>query len=155
MARKKGKERKIDIRGFYRLQIVGPGKKVQPATPWMQNQITNHGMNTCLVAAPMNVSGYKQGASLVLGSGSDPASTDETLESSDSKHVKAFAQSIVNGSTAARVTAQFNTTANRTVKNIGIIDTDSSLIAGKSYTQSVLSSDQSLNATYEIQYTTS
>jgi len=77
------KKRKIGIKGFARLQSVDKkSKKVVGDSGWFENQITNYGLNSCIVAAPIGAASV-QAAGLMLGNGTNPASNAVALPSSN------------------------------------------------------------------------
>jgi len=148
----------IRIKGFTRLQRVDrKTKKIISDTGWLQNQITNYGMNNCLCAAPIGAASV-QAAGFVLGTGGDPASSATALEGSNSDQYSAFGQSSVIASLMARLTGSFagSNGSMATLGNIGILAaSNGSLIAGKSFPTSSLGADQDINASYEFRYSRS
>ena len=150
------KRRKIGIKGFARLQIVDKEtQKIVGDSGWFENQITNYGLNSCIVAAPIGAASV-QAAGLRLGSGSNPASDAVALPLSHSGLYSAFAQSSVIDSLTARMTQSFSSSDAVTLSNIGVFANSSgSLLAGKSYASSALATTQSVNCSYEWRYSTS
>ena len=150
------KRRKIGIKGFARLQIVDKEtKKIVGDSGWFENQITNYGLNSCIVAAPIGAASV-QAAGLRLGSGSNPASDAVALPLSHSGLYSAFDQSSVIDSLTARMTQSFSSSDAVTLSNIGVFANSSgSLLAGKSYASSALATTQSVNCSYEWRYSTS
>jgi hypothetical protein len=156
MSRKKKNSDRISVKGFLRLQIVDKkSQKIIGDSGWLNNQITNYGLNNCIVAAPIGAASV-QAAGLLLGSGTNPASDATALDGSLSKYYSAFAQSSVIASLTARMTQSFDGTLDAaTLANMGIFAaSDGSLIAGKTFNSSALTTDQDVNCTYELRYST-
>ena len=150
-------KRKIGVKGFARLQIVDKkSKKVVGDSGWFENQITNYGLNSCIVAAPIGAASV-QAAGLLLGSGTNPASDAVALPSSNTDYYSAFGQSSVIDSLTARMTQSFDGTLGAaTIANIGVFAASSgSLLAGKTFASSALATTQSVNCSYEWRYSTS
>lgn len=151
------KKRQIAVKGFARLQIVDTKtKKIVGDSGWFENQVTNYGLNSCIVAAPIGAASV-QAAGLRLGSGATPAASDVALADSHSAYYSAFAQSSVIDSLTARMTQSFNGTLGAvTIANIGVFANSSgSLLAGKTFASSALATTQSVNCSYEWRYSTS
>lgn len=151
-------ENKIVIKGFTRLQIVDKKtRKIVGDSGWMQNQITNYGLNSCVVATPIKAAGSIQATGMLLGSGTNPASDATALDGSLTAYWGSFLQSTVISSLTARVTRSFDGTLGAvTLANIGIFgNSTGSLIAGKTFASSALSTDQDVNCSYELRYSTS
>jgi hypothetical protein len=157
MSHKKKPIEKVAVKGFTRLQIVNKKDgKVAGDTGWLENQITNYGLNSCIVAAPIGA-GSVQAAGILLGSGTGVASDGTNLTASASSYWAAFAQSTVISSLTARVTCSFDGTLDATtLQEIGIkaVSTDT-VIAAKSFNSSAITTDQDVNCTYELRYSTS
>ncbi|MHC4156823.1 MAG: hypothetical protein ACYST6_18170 [Planctomycetota bacterium] len=158
MRKKKTSGNRIAVKGFFRVQVLDKKtRKIVGDSGWTENQITNYGLNSCVVAAPIGAASV-QAAGLLLGSGAaNPASDAVTLASSLSKYYSAFAQSSVIDSLTARMTQSFDGTLDAvTLNNIGVFAASSgSLIAGKTFASSALTTDQDVNCTYELRYSTS
>jgi len=148
---------KVAVRGFTRLQIVEKKTgKVVGDSGWGENQITDYGLESCIVAAPIGAASV-QAAGLMLGSGTNPASDATALDNSNTDYYSAFGQSSVIGSLTARMTQSFDGTLGAaTLANVGVFAASSgSLIAGKTFASSALTTDQDINVTYELRYSTS
>jgi hypothetical protein len=144
----------IKVKGFFRLQIVDKkSKKIVGDSGWLKNQITNYGLNNCLVAAPIGAASV-QAAGIMLGSGSVPASDATVLPLSNTDYYSAFGYSSVIGSLTARVSQSFDGSLGAaTLANIGLFAaSDGSLIAGNTFASSALSTSQSVNLSYELRY---
>lgn len=151
-------ERTIKIKGMSRLQIVDEKtRRIVGDTGWRENQITNYGLNSCIVAAPIGAASV-QAAGMIIGSGTVPASSATALDGSNTDQYSTFAQSAVQGSLSARMTQSFDGAASSmaTLANVGILAASTgSLIAGLTFASSSLGTDQDVNCTYEFQYSTS
>lgn len=156
MSRKK-KQDTIAVKGFFRLQIVDKKtRKIVGDSGWHQNVITNYGLNNCIVAAPIGAASV-QAAGLMLGSGTNPASNATALPLSNTDYYAAFAYSSVIASLTARMSQSFDGTRGAaTLANIGVFAASSgTLIAGKTFASSAISTDQDVNCSYELRYSTS
>jgi hypothetical protein len=154
---KKREQDSITVKGFSRVQIVDKKtRKIIGDSGWGPNQVTNYGLNSCIVAAPVGA-GSVQAAGFMLGSGTNPASDATALPNSNTDYYSAFGQSTVIDSLTARMTQSFDGTLGAaTLANIGIFAaSDGSLIAGKTFASSALSTDQDVNCSYELRYSTS
>lgn len=144
----------IKIKGFLRLQIVDKNtKKIVGDSGWKENQITNYGFNSCLVAAPIGAASV-QAAGIMLGSGTTPASSATALPLSNTNYYSAFAYSSVLSSLTARMSVSFDGTLGAaTLANIGIFAASSgSLICGNTFASSALATTQDINVSYELRY---
>jgi len=147
---------RVAVKGFTRLQLVDrKTRKIVGDTGFMENQITNYGLNSCIVAAPIGA-GSVQAAGILLGSGTVPASDAVALHQSLSKYYSAFAQSAVIASLTARMTVSFDGTLDAaTLSNIGIFAASTgTIIAGNTFASSAITTDQDVNCTYELRYST-
>jgi len=152
--------KKIAIKGFFRVQIQDrESGKIVGDTGYMENQITNYGMLNCLVGTPALAVGASsvQISGAMLGSGqATVVATDVALDSSLGTDWYSTVGATVNGSTQAQFTQTFSNDTAVTIGAIGLFAaTDGSLIAGKSYGSSALATTQSVNMTYNLNYTTS
>jgi len=152
---------KIGVNGFFRVQIVDKETgKIKGNTGWIENQITNYGLESCIVGKPINASNGSPVyvAGLILGSASTPASSAVSLSGSDTKQYSAVAMSSVVASLTARLSQSFEGSGGSsmaTLGNIGVLaNSTGSLIAGKGFATSEFGADQDVNATYELRYTT-
>jgi hypothetical protein len=158
MSRKKGNTEAVAIKGFTRLQIKNKKDgKIVGDTGWLQNQITNYGLESCIVALPFKCAGSIQATGIMLGSGTGVASDGTNLQNSNSDYWTAFAQSTVSDSLTCRATASIDGTKGAaTLQEIGVFAASTgTVIAAKSFNSSALTTDQDVNCTYELRYTTS
>jgi hypothetical protein len=150
----KDKPETLALRGFLRLQIVDKKtRKVVGDTGWTENQITNYGYESCFVGAPIGA-GSVQAAGLMLGNGTNPASDATQLPSSNTDYYAAFGYSSVIASLTARVSCSFDGTLGAaTFANMGLFAaSNGTILCGKTFASSALTTDQDINASYEIRY---
>lgn len=148
--------KELVIKGFTRLQLVNKKtNKVEGDSGWLQNQVTNYGLNSCVVAAPIGA-GSVQAAGIMLGSGSVPASDATALPNSLTDYYSTFGAAVI-ASLTARMTQSFDGTLGAvTLSNIGVFAASSgTLLAGNTYASSALATTQDVNVTYELRYSTS
>lgn len=148
----------VGIKGFTRLCIVDKkSRETVGDTGWLENQITNYGLNSCIVALPLKCANSIQCSGILLGSGTGVASSGTNLTNSLSKYWASFIQSTVIDSLTARATCSFDGTLGAaTLQEIGIKAVSSdTVIAAKSFNSSALTTDQDVNCTYELRYSTS
>lgn len=152
----------VRARGFFRLQIVEDGKVVGDSG-WKENAVVNNGYSHYLVDLLGQGASSKQISRMMLGTGTAPGATDNTLNgelntATYSRTTVSFSNS---GSKTARFTATFassssHITASVALSNIGIINNTTSggtMMAGNTYTSSAWNTNQDINATYEIRFT--
>jgi len=158
----------MKLRGFFRLQITEDkdGKeKIVGDSGWKENQVTNLGIQDYLVNWLVgDTAGGKSIIHMYLGTGAAPASNGtslagEIVDATDSR--KAVTTSII-ASRTAQFTAAFASsasfvTAAKDISNIGLINTLTTalgtLFAGNTYASSSLATNQNVNATYQIRFT--
>jgi len=155
--RKKDSGSTVGVKGFFRLQIVDKKtKKIVGDSGYFQNQITNYGLESCVVALPLKCAASLQASGMMLGSGVDPVASDTALNLSNTNYWSSFGQSTVIASLTARATQSFDGALGAaTLINIGIFAASTgTLIAGKAFASSAITTDQDINATYELRYST-
>lgn len=159
----------ISLRGAFRLQITekdqSTGKdKIVGDSGWHKNQVVNLGIRDYLVDALLGNSPLGATDFMALGTGTVPASgatvlAGEITHASDSR--KSVTTAIV-ASRTAQMTAAFNSadsfvTVALNISNIGLFNTSTTeagvLFAGNTYVSSSLATNQNVNATYEIRFT--
>ena len=155
---------KITIKGFFRLQLLehGDGKaKVVGDSGWCKNTVTEEGFENYVVGCIGGIAGSSQVASLALGTGTAPAAAGTALpnELADAAGCRfAITPSAVSSKTL-RMTGSLNSniiTAARTIKNIGVFAVSTTgagtVLCGNTYATSQLATNQTVNATYELQF---
>lgn len=162
MVRKKSiKAEPVNVKGFYRVHIRENGKLVGDSG-WHQNAVVNNGFSMYLTDLLGQGASSKQISRMMLGSGTDPGVTDNTLngEFNTATYTRTTVTFANVGSKTARFTATFGSanshiTASTTLGNIGIINNTTSggtMMAGKSFATSQWNTNQDVNATYEIRF---
>jgi len=131
----------LKIKGFVRLQMVDAktGKVLGEPTPWIQNQVTNLGVQDYICAAIGNVSvgaTSKQISYMAIGIGTVPGAAATTLDGETG--ARATTSNSVNSSKTLQMTCQFSGTAmgsTCTIQNVGLFNTSSggTLCAGVVY----------------------
>jgi len=154
----KKKHDSIQLKGFFRAQIVDKKtKKIVGDSGWKQNVITDAGFESCIAALPFGgIADTQQGSYMILGDGTDPATNATALPGANTDLVSTFAATTVEASMTARATQVFegSDSTMAALKNIGILlsATNGSLLCGQSFLTSALSSDQQVNASYELRF---
>jgi len=151
----------LRAKGFFRLQITEKGKVVGDSG-WKKNVIVNNGFGDYLVKLLGNSAGSKQISRMMLGTGTAPGATDNTLngELNTATYTRTTVTFSNSASKTARFTATFassssHITASVALSNIGIINDTTSggtLMAGNTYTSSAWNTNQDVNATYDIRF---
>lgn len=154
----------VRLRGFFRVQIEdGPTGKIVGDSGWRENQVTNDGIQDYLCTRLAGGTG-KTVSHMALGTGTAPASNGTSLNG-ELTHVsdarKTVSSSIVSSRTA-QFTAAFNSadsfiTATANISNIGLFHTSTTaagtIFAGNTYSSSSVATNQNVNATYQIRFT--
>lgn len=159
--KKKGSKDSINVKGFFRLNIVNPDGSISGDSGWIQNQVTNLGFSYYLSDLIGISSSSKQVRYVALGTGGAPAATDTVLAGEIMASTQRKAVTYANASSkTARFTATFASsdsfiTAASNISNIGLFattTTSDTLFAGNTYTSSSLNTNQNVNLTYEIRF---
>lgn len=152
----------LKLYGFSRVQIEDPktGKIVGDSGWCGPNQVTNLGIQHYLSELLGNTTGSVQVGFVALGTGSQPAAADTTLQGEQTKRSTAITVTISSSKTVI-FTATFNSglsfvTATKNISNIGLFNLSSagagSIFAGNSYASSSCATNQNVNTTYEIRF---
>jgi len=155
--RRKNKNDRLAIKGFFRLQIVDKKtRKVVGDTGDIENQITNYGLNNCFVGGPIKGASTVKISGAMLGSGTNPASSATALPGALTNYWSAVGTAI-NGSTQGQLTASFDGTLGAvTIANIGLLAASSgTVICGNTFASSALATTQDVNMTYNLNWGTS
>jgi hypothetical protein len=153
----------VSLKGCFRLNIREDGKIVGDSG-WLDNLITNDGIDKFFARCFAGSSGSLQVSHLSIGTGGAPTSAvtsleGEILEASKRAAVAmAFTQRIDSTNTA---TMQFAATlassdsfvtAAANISNIGLFNsvTDGTMMAGNTYTSSALATNQNVEMSYQI-----
>lgn len=165
MKKKKTSKDAMKIQGMFRVQITEDGKGIVGDSGWKKNQVTNDGITQYLVNWMIgNTGSGKSVTHMALGTGTAPASNGTSLAGEithTSNARKAVSTSVV-ASRTGQFTAAFassdsfvSTTV--TLQNIGLFNTATTnvgtIFAGNTYTTSSCATNQNVNATYQIRFT--
>ena len=147
---------------FYRINIINPDGSIAGDSGWHKNRAPDQGIRDYLVYAIMGNGASKLISHLALGTGTEPA-VGSTLLEGEVEVRKAVTTSLV-ASKTAQFTAQFASvdafvTTTMTIKNIGLFNTSTQaggiIMAGNTYATSTVATNQAVNATYQIRFSTS
>ena len=150
----------INVKGLFRLRI-NEGGKVVGDSGWVENTVTNLGFQHYIVETVGAIAGSTQASFLALGTGVAPgaAATNLPGELTDAANCRfTLSPSVVSSKTLRMVgtLASNIITAARTINNIGIFAVSTtnagSILAGQIYATSSLATNQSVNCTYELQF---
>ena len=147
---------KIGMRGFYHAQLIDKKTgKIVGDSGWMKNTVTNTGLNA-IAGDSIGAAGSLQANYLAIGTGTDAINATATDLGGRENVFNTLSPSTIATGTA-RATASFDgsdNSATLTIGEIGLFNTDSagSFIAGNTFTTSQMTTDQTLNATYELRF---
>jgi hypothetical protein len=162
--RRQAPEEGLVVRGFFRVQIADPEKGIVGDSGWRQNQVVNLGRQDYLCALLGNTTGSKQVTHMALGTGTAPGAAATSLagEIPDAAGSREAVAVTINGSTQVQFTATFdsdNITAANTLQNIALFNTSAvtvgTLFAGNTYATSAFATNQQVQASYAINFSTS
>jgi len=152
-----------NVKGFFRLHIMEDGKKVGDSG-WLENQVVDLGVQDYLVNLLGDAAGSKQVKRMMLGTGTAPNATHTNLagELNTATYTRTTVTFAAVASKTARFTATFASSsshilATTALQNMGIINDTASggtIMAGNTYAASTWNTNQDLNATYEIRFST-
>lgn len=158
-------QERIPLHGFFRVNIVNPGKDGGPDeivgdSGWVQNQVTNEGFRCFMARLLGGIAGSSQITHAALGTGGAPAASDTTLAGEQSVRAAITAATSSN-SKAVIFTATFDSsasfvTATKNISNIGLGATSTAsaatIFCGAAYTSSACAVNQNVNITYQINF---
>ena len=148
----------VHVKGMFRLQMVNKRtRKIEGDSGWSQNQVTTKGFNDMLAGCIVGQANSAQASSAVLATYSDAIVASRI--SIPGTCVPAVAVTASTLASTAQVTCSFDganlTTNTVTIGAIGLhstSDVTQALLAGQTYTTSQFTTDQDVNATYQIQF---
>lgn len=155
------------VRGFYRLQIREQDGRVAGDSGWHENQVVNEGFRDYLCQTLAGMAGSKTISYAMLGTGTAPGATATALDgeiTSGQGGTPNANRCAVTPTTIASKTVQFAFTlasgqyaAANTIQNVGLINhsstaTAGTIFAGNTYTTSALATNQSVNGSYQIRF---
>lgn len=159
----------VKVRGFFRVQLTEDGKGVVGDSGWRENAVTNDGVQNYLLQWMAAGTGGLQVQYAALGTGTQPAATDTTLNGEifhKSTNATTNSRAAVSSSLIASHTAQFTAgfasansfvTAATNISNIGLYNsyltslanpTGCTLLAGNTFTSSSCATNQSVCQEY-------
>jgi len=149
--------------GFFRVQIEDPKTgKIVGDSGWRKNRITNTGFQHYIVELMVDTTGSSRVTHAALGSGTEPGEAGTSL---NGEHVvRQTVSAEESNSKTVRFTATFNSglgfvTDTATIQNVGLFATSTqgagSIFCGQTYDQSQIQTNQNVNVTYEIQFSSS
>jgi hypothetical protein len=162
MRSKKSTQEGIKIRGMSRIQIMSPdGFTVVGDSGWTgPNSIVNEGFRQYLCMALGSVTGSKYITYAALGSGTQPAATDTTLQNELGTRTAVTASTTVAGSKTIRFVQTFaagwhTSSGAYNISNLGLFNssTGGTIFAGNTFASSGCASNQAVNTTYDIIFT--
>jgi len=141
---------KASVRGFFRVQLTEDGKGVVGDSGWVENQVTNVGIQKYLIHPLMGDSGSALSVShAALGTGTAPASNATSLEGE--VVVRATVATSDVASRTAQFTAAFLSSASfvtdtQNIANIGLFNSSSvgTLFAGNTFASSSCATNQNV-----------
>lgn len=158
-------QEKVNLRGFFRVAIVNPGKDGKPDeivgdSGYVPNQVTNEGFRNFMARLLGAIAGSSQITHAALGTGGAPAAADTVLAGEQSVRAAITAATSSN-SKAVSFTATFDSavsfvTATKNLSNIGLGATSTAgaatIFCGAAYTSSAVATNQNVNVTYVINF---
>ncbi len=158
---------KINVAGFFRLNIVDHGKdgktKIVGDSGWQKNLVTNLGFQHFIIEPMGALTGSSQVSYFALGTGTAPGATDTTMvgELTDAAACRfTMTPTVVSSKTLNMVgtLASNIVVSNRTIQNIGVYAVSTtalgSMLCGNTYATSQLQTNQSVNVTYQLRFAT-
>lgn len=149
-------QERIPLHGFFRVNIVNPGKgepdEIVGDSGWVQNQVTNEGFRCFMARLLGALAGSSQITHAAIGTGGAPAASDTTLAGEQSVRAAITAATSSN-SKAVIFTATFDSTASfvtatKNISNIGLGATSTAsaatIFAGAAYTSSACATNQNV-----------
>ena len=146
----------LKVKGFFHTQILDKAGNIVGDSGWVRNTMTNNGLNNACAGASIGAAGSYQVGYMAIGKGTDTINATQTdLTSKENEYLAVTPSTVATGT--ARCTCSFDGSDNSdtiTIGEIGLFKTDSagSMIAGNTYTTSQMTTDQTLNATYELRF---
>jgi hypothetical protein len=151
----------VRVKGFFRINIEEDGEIVGDSG-WVENMITNTGFQNYICGPMSGTTGSSSVAYMALGTGTAPASTDNSIQGEISGGTKRTTMTQVGTATnrsGVQWTATFNSTATfvtttSTIQNVGLFGHSStnSLCAGNTYGTSSCATNQNVNVSYVISF---
>lgn len=147
---------RVGVRGFFHTQLVDKKSgRIVGDSGWLENTVTNFGLNG-IAGASIGAAGSSRANYLAIGTGTDAINATATDLTGRENVFNTLSPSTIATGTA-RATASFDgsdNSATLTIGEIGLFNTNSagSFLAGNTFTTSQMTTDQTLNATYELRF---
>ena len=147
----------IKVKGFFNVQILGKGGKIVGESGWRRNTLTNYGLNNICAGAAIGSAGSKQVSHAVLATQSTTVNATQALLLGTADNAIAVTPSTI-ATGKARCTVSFHGSDMAGTITIGSIGLHTSaagasdLVAGATFATSQFASDQSVNATYQLEF---
>ncbi len=154
--RKKYKNKGMTVRGFARVQLLDKAKRIIGDSGYFENTLVDTGRNECLAGAVVAQAASFQVSYMGIGTGTTAVNVTQTdLQNYNNSRVTCSPTTVATGT--ARCTASFDGSANSATLTIGEIalfgsNVAGSLVASQTFTTSQMTTDQTLNATYELRF---
>lgn len=156
----------VKVRGFYRIHIEDPKTgKIVGNSGWKQNRITNLGFGQFLV--DRMDTGTVKVLFMAVGEGGEPAEGATALANEVTGQGGTKGRKAITFSKIASKTAQFVATfgssdsfvtQTESISNVGLFEFSSvgsgQIFAGNDYASSTVATNQNVNVTYQIRFTT-
>ena len=147
------------VRGFYRLMLgedKGHKVKIVGDTGWLENTVTNDGLDNYIAATVGKVAGSKQFEYMQLATQTDVVGATQAALVGETRVRKSVSPSVIATGTfqATALWSSTDNTAQVTIGAIGLYNTSSggSLGAGQTFTTSAWASNQNVSASYQIRF---
>jgi hypothetical protein len=157
----------IGVAGFSRLKIIDHNqktgaKKVVGDSGWCKNLVTNLGFQHYILESMGTIAGSSAVESFALGEGTAPGAAATSLQSelTDGDCRFNLTPSVVSSKTLQMVgtLASGVITTTHDIKNIGVFAVSTtelgSILCGNTYATSNLQTNQSVNVTYQLRFST-
>jgi len=148
---------RVGVKGFFRTQLMDKKTgKIVSDSGWNENTMTNLGLNNACAGMSIGATGSYAAGFMAIGKGTDAINATMTdLKSKENSYLALSPSTVATGT--ARATCSFDgsdNSATLTIGEIGLFKTDSagSMIAANTFTTSQMTTDQTLNATYELRF---
>ena len=154
----------INVKGFFRAQIVDKKGKIVGNSGWKKNVITVNGWSLGLAANAFKIANSEQAAYGILGKGSDAVASNassviSTLNSSSAAYISLATQALTTAASgaSARVTFQYDgSLGSGDIMQVCLHSaaTTGGMMCGNTFSSSALATSQSCNITYDLQFGT-
>ena len=146
----------IQVHGFYRLKMGDDNGNVIEDSGWIENTVTNDGLDNYIAGACGAAAGSKQFSHLVLATQTDAVNATQASLLGETRVRKAITPSVIATGTF-QATASWSSNDNTSQITIGAIGlhnhlSTGSMGAGQTFTQSAWATNQNISATYQVRF---